>query len=86
VARFWRRRNQPFNEESVVMPKNSKRIPPALKYGIYSGLGVLPTESRAKFHKFKKERFADLSFSGPSEEDIGDLISFGVAPEKSVHL
>jgi hypothetical protein len=42
------------------MPKNSKRIPPALKHGIFSGLGVLPTESRAKFHKFKKQRFADL--------------------------
>jgi len=54
--------------------KKSKSIPPALKYGIYSGPGVLPTESRARFRKFKKQRFADLGFSGPSEEDIGDLI------------
>jgi hypothetical protein len=56
------------------MPKNSKRIPPALKHGIFSGLGVLPTESRAKFRKFKKQRFADLGISGPSEEDTGDQI------------
>ena len=56
------------------MSKNSKRIPPALKHGIYSGLGVLPTESRAKFRSFKKQRFADLNISGPLEEDIGDQI------------
>jgi hypothetical protein len=36
------------------MPRNSKRVPSALKHGIYSGLGLLPTESRAKFRKFKK--------------------------------
>jgi hypothetical protein len=28
-----------FFEEGTSMPKNSKRIPPALKHGIYSGLG-----------------------------------------------
>jgi hypothetical protein len=56
------------------MSKNSKRIPPALEHGIYSGLGVLPTESRAKFRSFKKQRFADLNISGPLEEDMGDQI------------
>jgi hypothetical protein len=69
------------------MPKNSKRIPPALKHGIFSGLGVLPTESRAKFRKFKKQRFADLGISGPSEEDIERPDrSCGVAAEKSIHV
>ena len=56
------------------MSKTSKRIPPALKYGIYSGLGVLPTESRAKFRKFRKQRLADLGLMGPLEEEIGDQI------------
>jgi hypothetical protein len=56
------------------MAKNSKRVPPALKYGIYSGIGLLPTESRAKFRKFKKQRFADLNLVGPLEEDIGEEI------------
>jgi hypothetical protein len=56
------------------MPKNSKRLPPALKYGIYSGLSLLPTESRTKFRKFKKQTFADPGLSGPLEEDIGDVI------------
>ena len=56
------------------MPKNSKRVPPALKTGIYSGIGLLPTESRAKFRKFKKQRFADLNLVSPLEEDIGEEI------------
>jgi hypothetical protein len=56
------------------MPKNSKRVPPALKHGLYSGLGLLPTESRAKFRKFKKQRFAELNLVGRLEEDIGDQI------------
>jgi hypothetical protein len=56
------------------MSKRKRGIPPALKHGIYSGLGLLPTESRAKFRKFKKERFAELALTGPSEEDIGEEI------------
>jgi hypothetical protein len=56
------------------MPKKSKRVPPALKHGIYSGLGLLPTESRAKFRKFKKQRFAELNLVGRLEEDIGEEI------------
>ena len=56
------------------MPKNSKRIPPALKSGIYSGLDILPTESRAKFRKFKKQTFAELNLVGRLEEDIGEEI------------
>ena len=56
------------------MPKKSKRVPPALKYGIYSGIGLLPTESPAKFRRFKKQRFADLNLIGPLEQDIGEEI------------
>jgi hypothetical protein len=56
------------------MPKNSKRVPPALKTGIYSGIGLLPTESRAKFRKFKKQIFSELAITGPLEEGIGDEI------------
>ena len=56
------------------MRKNSKRVPPALKHGIYSGLGLLPTESRAKFRKFRKQIFAELNLVGRVEQDIGEQI------------
>ena len=56
------------------MPTNSKRIPSALKHGIYSGFGLLPTESRAKFRKFRKQVFAELNPVGRIEEDICDEI------------
>jgi hypothetical protein len=56
------------------MPKNSKRVPPALKHGLYSGFGLLPTESRSKFRKFKKQVFAELNLIGRLEEDIGEQI------------
>ena len=56
------------------MRKNNKRVPSALKHGIYSGLGLLPTESPAKFRKFKKQIFAELILVGRLEEDIGEEI------------
>ena len=56
------------------MRKNSKRVPSALKHGIYSGLGPLPTESRAKFRKFRKQLFAELNLLGQKEQDIGEQI------------
>jgi BMFP domain-containing protein YqiC len=56
------------------MPTISKRVPSALKHGIYSGLGVLPTESRAKFRKFRKQIFTELNLVGRLEEDIGEQI------------
>ena len=56
------------------MRKNSKRVPLALKHGIYSGLGILPTESRAKFRKFRIQIFAELNLVGRLEEDIGEQI------------
>jgi hypothetical protein len=56
------------------MGKHSNRVPSALKHGLYSGIGLLPTENPAKFRKFKKQRFAELALVGPLEEDIGDQI------------
>jgi hypothetical protein len=54
--------------------KSANRVPSALKHGIYSGIGLLPTENRAKFRKFKKQIFAELNLVGRLEEDIGDDI------------
>jgi hypothetical protein len=54
--------------------KRTNRIPPALKHGIYSGLDLLPTESRAKFRKFRKQIFAELNLLGQMEQDIGEQI------------
>jgi hypothetical protein len=56
------------------MRKNMKRVPSALKHAIYSGFGLLPTESPAKFRKFKKQIFAELNLDGRLEEDIGEQI------------
>lgn len=56
------------------MTKSSKRIPPALKHGIYSGLGLLPTESAAKFRRFKKQVFAELNPVGRLEKGFVEQI------------
>jgi hypothetical protein len=56
------------------MGKPTNQIPSALKHGIYSGIGLLPTESPAKFRKFKKQIFAELNPVGRLEEDIVDEI------------
>src|SRR5262249_38184288 len=60
--------------EGASMRKNNKQVPSALKHGIYSGLGLLPTESRARSRKFKKQIFAELNLVGRLEEDIGEQI------------
>jgi hypothetical protein len=54
--------------------RKSKRIPSALKHGIYSGIGLLPTESRTKFRKFKKQVFTELAITGALEQDVADEI------------
>ena len=56
------------------MGKHTNRIPSALKHGIYAGIGLLPTESRAKFRKFRRQIFADLNLLGRLEQDIGEQI------------
>src|ERR1700758_5311346 len=67
---------QPPFEEGASMRKNSKRVPPALKHGLYSGIGLLPTESPAKFRKFKKQWFAELNPVGGMEAAVGEQIVF----------
>jgi hypothetical protein len=56
------------------VPKNSKRVPSALKHGIYSCTDLLPTESRTKFRKFRRQIFAELNLLGRLEQDIGEQI------------
>jgi hypothetical protein len=50
--------------------KAANRIPPALKHGLYSGLGRLPTEDRAEYEKFVREIVDEYAPSGRSEVDI----------------
>jgi hypothetical protein len=57
------------------MSKHTNRIPPALKHGIYSGIGLLPTEDPAEFQKFKQEIFDDYAPVGRSEKNIVDKIA-----------
>jgi hypothetical protein len=62
-------------KEGVVMSKNSKRIPPALKHGIYSAIGLLPTEDPVEFEKFKLEISDDYKPVGRSEKIIVEEIA-----------
>jgi hypothetical protein len=57
------------------MSKNGKRIPPALKHGIYSAIGLLPTEDPVEFEKFKQEIFDDYRPVGRSEKIIVEEIA-----------
>jgi len=52
------------------MTKRTNHIPPALKHGIYSGIGLLPTEDPAEFQKFKQEIFDEYVPVGRSERNI----------------
>jgi hypothetical protein len=51
------------------MGKRTNRIPSALKHGIYSAMGLLPTEDPAEFEKFKQEIFDEYVPVGPSERN-----------------
>ncbi len=42
------------------MSKRTNHVPPALKHGIYSGIGLLPGEDPAALEKFKRELFDEL--------------------------
>src|SRR6516164_1551231 len=61
---------QPPFEEGASMRKNSKHVPPALKHGIYSAIGLLPTEDPVEFEEFKQEIFDDYKPVGRSEQNI----------------
>jgi hypothetical protein len=52
-----------------------EKIHPSLKHGIYSTLTLLPGENPDDFEKLYKKVKADLSPSGPLEEDIVAQIS-----------
>jgi len=52
------------------MSKRTNHVPPALKHGIYSGIGLLPTEDPAEFQKFKQEIFDEYIPVGRSERNI----------------
>jgi hypothetical protein len=54
------------------MSNRKNQIPPALRHGVYSGLGPLPGEDPAAFEKFRREIFAEYNINGRSEEAIGD--------------
>jgi hypothetical protein len=57
------------------MGKHSNRVPSALTHGIYSAIGLLPTEDPAEFEKFKQEIFDDYNPVGRSEEIIVNEIA-----------
>jgi hypothetical protein len=57
------------------MRKQNHSIPPALKHGIYSAIGLLPTEDPAEFEKFKQEIFDDYKPGGRSERIIVNEIA-----------
>src|SRR5215469_17032577 len=76
---------QPPFEEGASMRKNSKRIPPALKHGIYSAIGLLPTEDPAEFEKFKQEIFDDYRPS-IGEDHRGRDRLLAMAPPAFIHV
>jgi hypothetical protein len=55
--------------------KIASSFPPALKHGIYSAIGLLPTEDPAEFEKFKLEIFDDYKPAGRSEIIIVEEIA-----------
>jgi len=57
------------------MGKDKKRVPSALRHGIYSTIGLLPTEDPAEFEKFKQEICDDYKPVGRSEKIIVEEIA-----------
>ena len=55
--------------------RKQKLIPSALKHGLYSGIGLLPTEDPAEFEKFKQAVFDELAPIGQVEEGIVEHIA-----------
>ncbi len=52
------------------MSKKTKRLPPALRHGGYSGLTLLPGEDPAAFEKHHRELIAEYHPIGCSEREI----------------
>jgi hypothetical protein len=61
--------------ENASMSKNRRDLPTAFKHGIYSAIGLLPTEDPAEFKKFKQEIFDDYQPVGRSETIIVEEIA-----------
>jgi hypothetical protein len=57
-------------ERKFAMGKYSNGVPSAIKHGIYSAIGLLPTEDPVEFEKFKQEIFDDYKPVGRSEKII----------------
>jgi hypothetical protein len=60
---------------NLAMSKQKNRIPPALKHGCYSSLGLLPTEDRAAYEQMRRDINAEYNPSGRSEEIIVSNLS-----------
>ena len=57
------------------MPRQTRKLPSALKHGIYSSTALLPGESEAEFDKFHQCLMDDLCPNGPMEEDaVFDIV------------
>jgi hypothetical protein len=62
----------------------TSKIPPALKYGIYSAIAVLPGEDPAEFEKVRRDVFAEFDPKGTLEEDIVDDLAHLVWRKKNL--
>ena len=59
------------------MSGQCRKLPPALKHGIYSATDILPGESRAEFEKWHRQIIAELHPTGPLEEQaVYDVARF----------
>lgn len=52
------------------MRRRNRRMPPALKHGGYSGITLLPGESRAAFEKLHNDLIAEFAPVGRLEKDV----------------
>jgi hypothetical protein len=68
------------------MDKRSKKLPPALKHGAYSGITLLPGEDEGAFEKLLENLEADLAPLGPLEEDIVSTMALALAQTKSFDI
>jgi hypothetical protein len=57
------------------MPVKSKKLHPALKYGVYSATGLLPGENPAAFEKLRRDLIAEFRPEGPAENDVVETIA-----------
>ena len=59
------------------MSDRQRKLPSALKHGVYSATDILPGESRAEFEKWHQQIIAELHPTGPLEEQaVYDVARF----------